>query len=442
MPPRHRKSAYRKKAGGPKVAKTLTIDRLNAGGDGMAGDVAVPYALPGEVVEAAVSGKHAVPKHWLETAPERASSICPHFGLPGDGCGGCQMQHVGLEGTLSFKRTRLLNALARSGMAIPDPTVFQSALGSRRRAKLALKRHRGGSWTVGFRQRRSHEAVAMTQCAVLDPKIVTVAHAIAHRGADLFGQVAQAEMFLTHTDRGLDVDLLGLDEMTLSLPQREGFADLAGALDLARLSVAGVTLADRRTPQMDFGNLEVAVPQGSFLQATPDGEAVMQQAVLAALPQFAGRVADLFCGLGTFAAPLAAAPLATHGGAQCEVVAVDEAGPAITQLQSAARRARYPLTAVRRDLFEDPLTPAELDGFDMVVLDPPRAGAAAQFQQLAKAGVPTIVAVSCNPDSLARDLAALSDTYVMSDLTLVDQFLFTPHIEAVAVLRARSEGSL
>ena len=141
------------------------------------------------------------------------------------------------------------------------------------------------------------------------------------------------------------------------------------------------------------------------------------------------RVADLFCGIGTWTFPIAQ---------RARVLAVDGDDAAIAALSAAARNAQglKPIEVLRRDLFREPLSARELKGFDAVVFDPPRAGAKAQAEQLARGEVPVVVAVSCDPGTLARDLRILVDSgYRLDAVTPIDQFEFSAHVEAVAVLR-------
>ena len=162
----------------------------------------------------------------------------------------------------------------------------------------------------------------------------------------------------------------------------------------------------------------------AFLQATADGEAALVAAVLAATTG-APRVADLFCGLGTFALPLAVR------GAR--VLAADAAGTAVAALGLAARGASLKLLTEHRDLFRNPMAGPELDRFDAVVIDPPRAGAAAQTAALAASKVPLIVSVSCNPSTFARDARTLVDAgYELQRLWPVGQFRWSTHVELVA----------
>jgi 23S rRNA (uracil1939-C5)-methyltransferase len=182
-----------------------------------------------------------------------------------------------------------------------------------------------------------------------------------------------------------------------------------------------------------FAGVRVALPPGGFLQATHEGEQALVAAVLAAVEaaeQRAGKrvrsVADLFCGAGAFAFPLARAGMRVH--------AID-ADAALLQAMTAAR-GTYRITAEQRDLFAQPLSASELKGFDAVVFDPPRAGARAQAEELARSAVPIIAAVSCNPSTFARDARILVDGgYRLETVTPVDQFLWSPHLELVAIFR-------
>jgi 23S rRNA (uracil1939-C5)-methyltransferase len=140
-------------------------------------------------------------------------------------------------------------------------------------------------------------------------------------------------------------------------------------------------------------------------------------------------VADLFCGIGTFALALAL---------RSRVSAFDNDRESVAALRAAARHAKglKPVEARVRDLFREPLSPRELAPFDAVVLDPPRAGAKAQCEALAGSEVDTIVYVSCDPATLARDARTLVDAgYRLGEVVLVDQFLFTAHVELVTAFQ-------
>ncbi len=201
---------------------------------------------------------------------------------------------------------------------------------------------------------------------------------------------------------------------------------MAGELGIARFTLGNesVTFAP---PMVRFGKASVQVPPGAFLQASPEAEAAITSLVLEGAGK-AKRVADLFCGLGTFS-------LALAEGAAVDAFEANEA--ALTALTEAARHTPRlkPIRTSPRDLFRDPLVTQELAAYDAVVFDPPRTGAVAQAEQLARSKVKQLVAVSCNPGTLARDLRILVDGgYRLTRVVPVDQFLFSGHVEVVAHL--------
>jgi 23S rRNA (uracil1939-C5)-methyltransferase len=173
---------------------------------------------------------------------------------------------------------------------------------------------------------------------------------------------------------------------------------------------------------------QVRLPAGAFLQASRVSETVLVGLVKEGVGH-AKRVADLFAGIGTFTFALA-------GSAEVDAFEQDEA--AITALGQAARATPKlkPVRTFSRDLFRAPLSARELARYDAVVLDPPWTGAKAQAEALAASKVPKVVMVSCNPGTCARDLRILADGgYRITRVVPVDQFLFSPHIELVAVLQ-------
>ena len=421
-PPRGRRPAPRR---AKPVSRTLTIDRLGAAGDGLAGEVAVPFALPGEVIEAKVAGQKGTLSRIDTPSPARAAPPCRHFGRPGDACGGCKLQHLAQEDYRAWKLGRLTGAFARAGVAAPEPDAVWCAPATRRRAKLAYVAE-GEGLAPGFRAFGSHDVVRLAECHVLDPDLFALAQAL----APLVGVLPArrpVDVLVTLTDTGADVAVPGADEGALDLGRRTAAARLAAELDLARLSVGGVPLAERRAPSLTLGGVPVALPPGAFLQASEAGQGALTAAVLGAVGE-AARVADLYCGVGTFALPLSA---------RATVHAAEGDEAALAALTRAARGAGRPVTTERRDLQARPLLGSELRGLDAVVLDPPRAGAGPQVAALAAAPVPRVAYVSCDPGTLARDARTLAAAYDLTRLALVDQFVWSPHIEAVATFERR-----
>jgi 23S rRNA (uracil1939-C5)-methyltransferase len=247
-----------------------------------------------------------------------------------------------------------------------------------------------------------------------------VAEALAMQGASRKGALA---VTLTQSREGLDVSVTG--GKPLDGPLQQSLAQVAQAHHVARLSWDGDVIAMAAPPTQVFGAAKVVPPPGAFLQATDAGEAALVAAVCE-IAEGATCVADLFAGCGTFSLPLAR---------RAEVLAVEGDGDMVQALDQGWRGAigLKHVTSVARDLFRRPLLVDELEKFDTVVLDPPRAGAAAQVAELAKAQVARIAYVSCNPVTFARDARCLTDAgYTLEWLQVVDQFRWSVHTELVA----------
>jgi 23S rRNA (uracil1939-C5)-methyltransferase len=183
-------------------------------------------------------------------------------------------------------------------------------------------------------------------------------------------------------------------------------------------------IARRRPPLVRFAGIDVEPPPGAFLQPSVEGE----QALAGLVSEAVGTrspLADLYAGCGSFTFPLAA---------RAVVHAVDGDAAAIQALIAAAARASARVSSETRDLARRPLLADELKRFQAVVFDPPRAGAAGQAEILATDGPPLVVAVSCNPATLARDARILANGgYNLVRATPVDQFPWSAHLETVAV---------
>jgi len=238
-------------------------------------------------------------------------------------------------------------------------------------------------------------------------------------------------LHVTWTLSGLDVDVTGVERRSgggLSADAQMRAIAAAHRADLARLSLAGDTLVMARQPKIGFGPATVPLPAGGFLQAVPQAEAAMVERAVAAV-KGARKIADLFCGAGTFTFPLATV---------APVIAADASQAGIEALKAGVGSAKgmKAITAEARDLFRRPLTPYDLKGCEAIVFDPPRAGAIDQTAQIAgtKAGV--VVGVSCNPQTFARDARVLIDAgFRLERVTPVDQFLWSAHVELVSVFK-------
>ncbi|TGT68933.1 class I SAM-dependent RNA methyltransferase [bacterium M00.F.Ca.ET.159.01.1.1] len=406
------------------MSTRFTIARLGSQGDGIAnaegGEVFVPFTLPGETVTAARQKDRATLMSVLEASPLRVDPACRHF----TECGGCALQHYEAEAYRQWKREKVVQALKAKGIACEIEALVPCAPHSRRRVTFSARRTEAGM-LLGFVRALSSEIIPIEECPISLPAIVSALDKL-RAVADLVCATPKAfHMTVTVTASGLDIAVQ--DAGKLGDNQRRIVSNFAMAEGLARLSVDGEIVVEPRKPVVQFGPVAVAVPPGAFLQATEAAEQTMASLVGQHLAR-AKKVADLFAGCGSFALRLAA---------KSEVHAVEGDGPALAALDRAFRFASglKRVTAERRDLFRRPLTFRELNAFDGLVFDPPRAGAEDQSKQIARSDVPLVAAVSCNPVTLARDLRILLDGgYTLKSVTPIDQFLWSPHVEAVALL--------
>ncbi len=405
------------------MSETVTIAALGAGGDGVAetagGRIFVPFTLPGETVEIERDGKRGRPTRILAASADRVTPPCSHFGT----CGGCTLQHMERTAYLAWKRDIVAKSFALHGIDVAVEPVTASEPGGRRRAVFSAVNTAGGV-VLGFNRRGSHEIVPVTACPVLAPGIVAHLPLFRDMVAVAVKPRRRARLTVTLAGNGLDAALAGGGK--LDRDQRGRLGAFAGDAAIARLTVDGETVFANRRPEIAVGGDAALLPvPAGFVQATPLAEAALAGAVLAHVGD-EGPVADLFAGIGTFTLRLAQ---------RVAVTAVEGDEVLLEALGAAVRSATglKPVTTRRRDLFANPLSPPELDPFAAVVFDPPAAGARAQAEAIARSAVARVVAVSCNPATLARDARILIDGgYRLTRVLPVDQFLWSAEIEAVA----------
>ncbi|TCS62642.1 class I SAM-dependent RNA methyltransferase [Varunaivibrio sulfuroxidans] len=437
---RPRKRRPKKGAKSPQDGRKIDaeVETIGGQGDGLVHlDGALYFApdtVPGDRITARVGaargGGHVledIVRH--EDGPTRIRPFCGHAGA----CGGCVAQHMSDAAYRLWKVERIGEALTRRGLGdVEIEPLVTTPLGARRRLTLSAVR-RGGKVSLGFNARRAHRVVDLEGCPLAAPALCALFAPL----RDLFAALAReglaldkaVQVLLTACDGGLDAVFRASCAPNLNMRQR--LVDFAARFDLARVSwdnadgAGPEAIVVHREPYMTFAGTRVALPQGGFLQASAEGE----RAITAAIARRVGgaaRIAELYCGMGSFTFALAQiAP----------VFAVEGFAPAVRALERAAGRAGLGgmIRAEVRDLDRAPLDARELKRFDTVVFDPPRAGAAAQAAALAHGAARTIVAVSCNPATFARDARILVDGgYALQSLTPIDQFAYSAHVELVA----------
>ena len=381
------------------------IVRIAARGDGVtASGRHVAFGVPGDAV---------LDDGALAFGPHHQHPPYRHF----PECGGCQLQHADDDAYRGFLTSRVEGALAQHDLTTEVRPPYLSPPRTRRRATLKMLRVARGP-LLGFSAQQSHHIVDMHECHILRPELFELVAPLRELLADMLMPKRIAEVQLTLIDGGVDVLLKGVPAGRLS--EVEQLTSFAMKHDVARLSVdrglGPEAIFEPHVSAVTLSGVPVAFPPGSFLQATEDGERALVEAVLEATAG-SRTTADLFAGLGTFA-------LATRARYAAE---------ASRDAAAALQRSAPVLKVDHRDLYRRPLDKAELKGFDAVVLDPPRAGAAEQIAALAASAVGRIAYVSCNPATFARDAKALVDGgYRLAWVQPVGQFRWSTHVELAA----------
>ena len=417
----------------PNIGDKVKVKITNLGvyGDGIAiykgEQYFIPYSAPGDYISIIAGdyckgGRTAKIYNVITRSKTRTDPACLHFGT----CGGCTLQHLQTNEIANLKRGFIASALEKQGLPTHTllPTV-EIAPGLRRRVRFAVNKRK--RVTLGYYEPHSNKIVDIDHCPAIQPAIADLISPLRNLMIDTQAIARVATVQVTLSDTGVDILIRPGKVTDLKLEDRETFANFANKYDLARISWHGPfgaePIAQRREPRHQFGPATVTLPPTAFLQPSKKGEKVIATAAGVAL-QRATRIADLYAGSGALTFPFS-------------IIAPTHAFEGDDEMVSAIKRAarKHPVTAHLRDLARRPLTAPELNDFDAVVFDPPRSGAKSQAAALAGSSVPVVIAVSCNPGTLARDLSLLIDGgYTLQSVLPIDQFPWSSHVEAVAIL--------
>lgn len=410
----------------------VTIHSLAGLGDGVADHNGKPLFVPKScvgdqlhvrILKQTASETRGEIAEILSPGPDRIDAPCPYYA----DCGGCTLQHLSPDAYRGYKYKRLESAVRQSGFSFDNPSIAFLDASSRRRVEFTIAQKENGV-SLAFHRLRSHTLIPIDQCLVLEPTLQAALPAITQALSALSFRHTLSLLSLTATDSGIDAVLgLGVWEKRLT----DDLLALAETLDLARLSVTDQNgppriLSERRPVTIRLGAYDIAFPPYAFLQAAQKGQELMVGMIQEAT-QGARNVADLFCGIGTYSFPISA-----H--ARVHAIEIDASMVEHMRMNIARHRLGGTITASARDLFRTPLTASELNRFDTVIINPPRAGAKNQCEMLAASRVPTVVMVSCNPASWTRDAKILKNAgFSLKSLHGIDQFVYNPHFEIVSV---------
>ncbi len=416
----------------------LIIKEVGVKGDGLAqldgGHIFVDRALAQETVDAKIyktkDGISRASVVSIETAsPDRnMKPPCPYY----DTCGGCQMQHMHETAYRKWKEEKVLSLLQERLGTLPEviPTHFTKTHSRRRSTFAVMKQNK--KLTLGYHQRRSKIITDIENCLILDPDIMALSKQIKPYLLDIVRDSRVCDIFIQKIDSAYDLVITGPvgKKGEPDLTVRQACAQLIQETAVARISWRE---RDRHTPEIllekhplikKTGALHVPLPPLAFLQPSDEGETALSDRMLSFLPKQPPslKCADLFSGNGTFTGVL------VKNGHDVHSYESDQ--NAINALKKASFSKVF-----LRNLFKNPLEKKEINTFDVIVLDPPRAGAKEQAKHLSQSEVQTIIYISCNPASFSRDAKILIDDgeYKLKKLQIIDQFPWSTHAELIAL---------
>ena len=410
--------------------REVTIETVGAQGHGVtvidSRKVFIPFTLPGETISALIEGTKGDSIVIDSPSPDRISPICEHFGV----CGGCSLQHWREAPYAEWKVSLVKAALAREGLDALIKPLRTYPVASRRRATFTACKE-NGDVRLGFNAARSHDLVKVNECPILLPQIMSALPQLRAALADALANRSEAKIQITAAANGLDCSI---EAAKLTAPGMASLTQMLPAAGFIRATWNSDVIFVESAPFVLAGGVKVTLPQGAFLQAVEACErdmAAFAGEALAEAKAAKGPVCDLFAGIGAFTFPCAR---------QAPVTAFEDNAGAAGALNEAAKGASgiKPVKAVRRDLFRNPLGSMELNAYSAAIADPPREGAEAQSRALAGSKISTVVMLSCNPVTFARDAAILvAGGFSLARVAVFDQFRFSPHVEiAAAFLRA------
>ena len=431
------------------LPETLTVSGLSHEGRGIAKHAGktlfISGALPGETVSYEITATHrrydeARCKEVLTPSHDRVVPACTYY----EQCGGCDLQHLDHARQIDIKQNLVLDQLKRLGQVQPE--IIETALtsepwGYRRSARLGVnQRHRDDSVLVGFRRKSSNKLINIEQCPVLHDELnplITALWQLLSASGDI-KHITHAETTLSESAKVLVLRTVKplQPELAQKLLQFSQAQDCLIYLDNGQSKQA---LGESQPLFYSLANLQLQFQPGDFIQVNA---AVNQKMIATAIQWLAltpqDQVLDLFCGIGNFSLPVA-----QKAGKVVGVEGVEEMVKRAAN--NVALNALDNCTFYRADLSKD-LTATSWykdsyqQGFNKIILDPPRSGAADIIPQLQKHQAEKILYISCNPAALARDAQLLiRQGYTATRFCVMDMFPQTSHVESMLLFEKLSE---
>lgn len=392
--------------------------------------IELPFCLAGEKVSFdEVKRRRTTDYYFREVitpSADRNQPPCQHFSE----CGGCMLQHMKTQEYKDFKKKIVIDAFITNNLdsfVIEDPIVLPHGL--RRRANMDAIKKEDGTY-LGFHRLKSHAVLNIEKCIVLDAELDAILTPLRSALDHVLNCFQKAKIFMTKTHVGIDVSIEIQNVSELTNEQIDILKQFALKQNLCRLLFKYRkkihVIFEKEQPYVKIDDIKIPVNPWSFLQSSEEADQQLIHFVLSHVPKKQQHIIDLFCGRGTFTLPLS-----RYGS----VDAYENDLESLTILESVALENKKTIQTFKRNLFDDPLTVQELNQADLVVIDPPRAGALRQCEELAKSSVPKIIYVSCNPETFARDMNLLQKNgYTLKKTYILDQFIYTTHVETVSII--------
>jgi 23S rRNA (uracil1939-C5)-methyltransferase len=391
------------------------------------GEVLLPYSLPGELVEFERhiyrNQKNTILTEIIEFSPRRINAPCKYFGT----CGGCALQHLSESDYLEFKLSKITRYFPLLGISsdILKPLI-SIGVGKRRRTRLSAIKKRG-SLFLGFRRYHSNQVINIDSCPLLTPDLSKLIVPLKEYLFEMMIENQKIELCITEADNGIDL-MLENAEISLTIDHSKFCLEH----NIIRLQNGKEILYIQQTPYILFDEVPVEIEANGFLQSSKEADERLKEQIFAILskyflmkPSYQAGI-DFFCGRGAYSIPLSN---------YFKIAAFDSDQRAIDDLTKSVYDYSLRIVPKCRDLFINPLIGKELRGYDFAIINPPRAGAEAQINEIASSAIiKFIIYVSCNPESFFADAKILlSAGYELLEITPIDQFHWNAHLEIVAV---------
>ncbi|QNT78869.1 23S rRNA (uracil(1939)-C(5))-methyltransferase RlmD [Entomobacter blattae] len=404
-------------------------------GDGLVqteeGAFYTPFVIPQEVVQIQpISSKKALLVEIIHPSSQRVTPVCKHFSV----CGGCSLQHISRPSSLLWKQNVVQAALSHFPIQTIPLQEYQTQPYQRRRMDLAVTRLQNNMLAIGLHKRNTKDILNLMECHVLQPELFEITKTINPVLQKCSAIKKQASLVANHLTSG--IDLLLKTDAPLSTQDRALLIEFSKAhSSLNRLSWAlspnkgyffGESIIEPTRPAHILNNIRITPPAGAFLQATEDAEQKISHIVASMLQSIKKkkRIIEFYAGCGTLTFLLA------HYG---QVTAYEENTEALQSLREAAQTNQLKIQAIQRNLERQPLLAKELEKkADVILLDPPYAGAVHQIEFIAQSNVKNIIYVSCNPYTLKKDSEILKQHgYSLKEIAVIDQFLWSAQMEII-----------